>query len=318
VAQDLDTDKVSISIVVPVYNSEGNVEALQDAVAHELAGVSYELIFVDDRSRDGSWAVIKDLAQKHPEVIGISLRKNYGQDNAIMVGLRHARGQAVVIMDDDLQHHPRDIKRLCAELDRGYDVCFANFTNREHSIHKRLISDWNGRVAELVISKPRGIYLSPYKAIRKEVVDEITKYDGPYPYVDGLLFQYTANVTQIDAQHHKRHSGRSSTTFWRQFMLFLSFVTNFSILPLRIAALSGVIVSVIALILGLFFLVKRITGGIDLPGWTALTVISLFLGGVTLFFLGVIGEYVGRVTMNVNRVPQYSIREIVRASRFDG
>lgn len=299
------------SVVVPVYNSEENLPALHAAVAESLAGTHYELILVDDRSKDRSWAVIRELALRHREVIGIALRKNSGQDNAIMAGLRHARGAAVVIMDDDLQHHPRDIPRLGEVLAQGYDVCFANFRGREHSLRKRVISHLNGLAARVIISKPPGIYLSPFKIIRREVIDEIVQYDGPFPYVDGLLFQYTTNVAQIDVDHHPRHAGRSSTTFWRQFMLFLTFVTNFSILPLRIAAFIGLMISLLALLLGFFFVVKNLMGGIDVPGWTSLMVISLFLGGVTLFFLGVLGEYVGRITMNVNRIPQFSIREVV-------
>src|SRR5262249_21147915 len=159
---------------------------------------------------DGSWAVVEDLCRSCPRVVGIDLRRNYGQDNAILTGLRFARGQVVAIMDDDLQHNPADLPALMARLDDGADVVYAAFRVHRQRAWKRLGSWLNGKLAEWVLDKPPGIYLSPYKVLRREVAELISLYHGPFPYVDGLLFQVTRNFATVVVEHHPRHAGAST------------------------------------------------------------------------------------------------------------
>ena len=203
---------MNLSIVVPVYRSADCLPELARRVAQDVAGSfnSYELILVNDDSPDTSWEVIASLALTHPFVVGVDLRKNVGQDNAIMAGLHYASGEVVVIMDDDLQHDPADIAALCRALGQGADVVYARFARKRQALWKNLGSWLSDRVAVIVLGKPKDIYLSPYKAMRKEIVDEIVKYDGPFTYVDGLIFSITSHIKQIDVEHHPRLAGRSN------------------------------------------------------------------------------------------------------------
>jgi undecaprenyl-phosphate 4-deoxy-4-formamido-L-arabinose transferase len=175
---------IDISVVVPVYRSENCLEALERAIsaAMHAAQLSYELILVDDASPDGSWKCIQTLAKANPNVKGLSHRRNFGQDNAILTGLRVASGIALVIMDDDLQHSPNDIPKLYAEFLRsGADVVYAHFINKRHRTWKKLGSWFNGKAAEWLIDKPANIYLSPFKIISREAADLLTAFDGPLP-----------------------------------------------------------------------------------------------------------------------------------------
>ncbi len=297
----------TLSVVIPVYDSEDNLIPLHAALSDALASFTWEVVLVDDRSRDASWHRIEGLVARDPRVIGVRLRRNYGQDSAIMAGLHHARGEYVVIMDDDLQHHPRDIPALYAAVAKGYDVCFADFPRKLQTRVKNLGSWLGGKVAEVVIRKPPHIYMSPFKIIRGEVVEELLRYRGPYPYVDGLLFQVTDSVTQVRVEHHPRHAGRSSTRLRKQTVVFATLATAFSIAPLRVVTVAGFAVSLLSFLLGAFFLVLYFVRGTGVYGWTSIALTNLFLGGTILTALGITGEYVGRILMNVNALPQFTV-----------
>jgi len=305
------TDKI-ISIVVPVYNSEECIQALVGRVDECLDGVEYELVLVNDCSPDKSWEEIKKAVQANESVVGINLRRNSGQDNAIMAGFSRARGDYAVVMDDDLQHDPADIKMLIRELERtDSDVCFARFPKKKQQLWKNLGSWFNGKMAEIIINKPPGLYLSPFKVIRREIVDEIAEYNGPYPYVDGILFTVTQNVTQIDVNHHERYAGEGNYNLIRSINVWLKLMTNFSVFPLRIATYSGFMASGLGFLLATYYFGKYFIAGEEVEGWTSLMVLTLFLGGTILLALGAVGEYVGRTYISINRRPQYTIKEVV-------
>jgi undecaprenyl-phosphate 4-deoxy-4-formamido-L-arabinose transferase len=307
---DMFTDKI-ISIVVPVYNSEECVQTLVGRMDECLNGVEYELVLVNDCSPDRSWEEIKKAAQSNKSAVGINLRKNSGQDNAIMAGLSRARGDYVVIMDDDLQHDPADIKLLVQELERtDSDVCFARFPKKKQRFWKNLGSWFNGKMAEIMIKKPRDLYLSPFKSIRKDVVDEIIKYNGPYPYVDGILFTITRNVSQIDVEHHDRHVGEGNYTLRKSINVWLKLMTNFSVFPLRIATFVGFMASASGFLLAIFYFARYFFEGAQVQGWTSLILVTLILCGTILLALGAVGEYIGRSYILLNRRPQYTIKEI--------
>jgi len=301
-----------ISVVIPVYNSEECLSELVDRLTDVLAGTgrTYEIVLVNDCSPDGSWQKIVELSETHDRLRGVNLRRNFGQDSAIMAGLNHSSGQAVVIMDDDLQHDPGDIPALLAELDQGADVCYARFDVKKQTALKNLGSWFNGKVAEVIVWKPRHIYLSPYKALRREVVDEIVKYDGPYPYVDGLLFRVTRNIGQITVQHHTRYAGEGNYNLARSVRVWLRLATNFSVFPLRIATCLGFVASGLGFLLGVTFIVRHFTGTGAPTGWASMIVTVLFLGGIQLLALGVIGEYLGRLFLHNSKKPQFTVKEI--------
>jgi undecaprenyl-phosphate 4-deoxy-4-formamido-L-arabinose transferase len=250
--------------------------------------------------------------------VGVDLRRNFGQDNAIMTGLRLARGDYVVVMDDDLQHHPRDIPRLLDRLvQERADVVYADFRVKHHRLWKRLGSWFNGKVAEWVVSKPRGIYLSPYKALRREVVELICRYDGPDPYVDGLLFQVTARITLIPVDHHPRFAGTSAYTLMKSIRVWGRLAFSFSVRPLRLVTWFGFTVAALGLLFALWVVAYRLFFPQDFPeaavGWASLMVTLLVLGGLQMVFFGILGEYAGRTYLKVNNKPQAAIREILNA-----
>ena len=300
-----------ISIVIPVYKSQDCLDelAIRLTDALDIFGKTYEIILVNDCSPDGSWNKITELCKVYKCLKGINLRRNFGQDCAIMAGLNYSSGNKVVIMDDDLQHDPADIPLLIDELDKGYDVCYAKFVSKKQTIFKNLGSWFNGKVANIVIRKPDEIYLSPFKAIRKGVIDEIIKYNGPYPYIDGLIFRVTRNIGQISVQHHERYSGKGNYNLIKSVRVWLRLATNFSIYPLRITTILGFVTSIIGFALGLFFIIRRLLDGGAPIGWASMIVTVLFLGGIQLVAIGVIGEYIGRLFLHHSREPQFIIKE---------
>jgi polyisoprenyl-phosphate glycosyltransferase len=249
------------------------------------------------------------------------LRRNFGQDNAIITGLRLARGKYVAVMDDDLQHHPADLPLLLAKIEEGFDVVFAEFRAKRQKLWKNFGSWFNGKFAEWVINKPRDVYLSPYKIIRGEVAEMICGYAGPDPYIDGLLFQVTARITQIPVDHHPRYAGRSTYTFWKSLRVWARLAVSFSAKPLRLVTWFGLLFAVFGLMLAVAVVVYRLRWPEDFSketaGWASLMVALLVVSGIQLIFFGVLGEYTGRTFLNVNRKPQSAIREVLNSATSD-
>jgi glycosyltransferase involved in cell wall biosynthesis len=305
---------MQLSIVVPVYRSAECLPELVRRVEKEVARYfqSYELVLVNDDSPDASWEVIQRLVSEHNFVTGLNLRKNAGQDNAIMAGLKSAMGDVVVIMDDDLQHDPSDIVALHNQIEAGFDVVYARFEQKQQAAWKNLGSWFNDRIAVLTLGKPKNVYMSPYKAIRREVVHEIIKYSGPYPYIDGLIFAVTSKITQVTAMHHTRFAGRSNYNLVRSIKVFLKLATGFSASPLRMVAFLGCAMSLLAFLLAAFFVVDTLIRSRGPEGWASVIVAVLFIGGIQLIGLGAVGEYVGRIFVTQNARPQFTVKEICR------
>jgi len=312
-----------LSIVVPVYRSEDCLDALVAAIKDAMAptGRQYEVVLVNDFSPDNSWAVIESLCDAHRNIVGVDLRRNFGQDNAIITGLRIARGKYVAIMDDDLQHHPRDLPALIDKIEEGADAVYADFSVKQQKRWKNLGSWFNGKIAEWVINKPKDIYLSPYKIIRKEVVDMICNYDGPDPYIDGLMFQVTARIAQIHVDHHPRYKGQSTYTFWKSVRVWARLAFSFSAKPMRVVSWFGFLFAALGLLLALVVVFYRLFFpehfGPAAVGWASLMVAILIVSGVQMIFFGVLGEYTGRTFRRVNNKPQTSIREVLNARRTE-
>ena len=309
---------IKISVVVPVYNSSDCITALNNAIQSAFAGFNdYELILVNDKSTDNSWEKIQEACALNDKITAISFRKNFGQDAALMAGLRISKGEYVVIMDDDLQHSPADILKLYEECRKGYDVCFALFPDKRQSDWKNMGSWLNGKISEKLLNKPKEIYLSPFKIIKREVVSEIIKYSGPYPYIDATLLTITSNVTQIEIEHHDRFKGKSNYTFFRSLLVFIKHVTNYSIYPLRLVTITGFIAAIVSFILGILYLVQYLFGyDHKVEGWITIVILLIFFGGLILMCLGLIGEYVGRIFLSVNSKPQYTIDKIINTQKI--
>lgn len=305
---------IDVSIVVPVYRSETILPHLADRVLNVMssAGLSskFELVLVNDASPDRSWEVIEQLAAKHAFVRGMCLTKNVGQHNATMAGLGHAGGEIVVIMDDDLQHPPEAIVALIAAIRDGNDVCYTKYVGRQHEHWKKVGSWINDRVATVLLKKPAGLYLSSFKALHRRIVQEIIKYDGPFAYVDGIILDVTHKITVVTIQHQPRFEGQGNYNLRKSVSLWLKMATSFSVLPLRIASIIGAAISSISAVFIVLIVILKLLHPETPAGWTSLVALVLFMGGVQLLSLGIIGEYVGRTYLRLNRKPQYVIRSL--------
>ena len=315
---ELNNSTCVLSIVVPVYHSALILPKLVEQIYAEMLkedlAERFELLLVNDCSTDDSWEIIRSLASTHDFIKGISLRRNFGQHNAIMAGLNHATGDFTVIMDDDLQHPPQAIGEMLRALSSGYDVCYTRYLNRKHAYWKKMGSSFNDWVATCLLNKPKGLYLSSFKAIRKEVVAEIIKYDGPYVYLDGLILDVTRSITTIDIAHQARYEGTGNYNLRRSLALYMGMATSFSILPLRIASCAGMLMAALSFVMLICIVVTKFTDP-ELPaGWASLVVAVLFVGGVQTLCMGVIGEYLGRTYLKLNHKPQFVIASTTRSS----
>ena len=304
-----------ISIVIPVYRGAQTVERLTTALLAEFAGrYRVEIVLVNDGSPDNSADVCRRLAQARPEIRFVNLSRNFSEHNAVMAGLNHARGECVVIMDDDFQNPPSEVDKLVHELRQGYDVVFTHYAVKQHESWRNLGSQFNSFMATLLLDKPRDLYLSSFKAISRFVVDEITKYDGPYPYIDGLILRVTRNYSRVLVAHDPRHEGKSGYTLRKLVSLWLNMFTSFSVLPLRFASAMGFLFSFLGLAMGIFCVIDRLQNPDQPAGWASVIVSLFVIGGVQLFALGMIGEYLGRLFLKQNGRPQFVVRERVNCA----
>lgn len=303
-------EAIDISIVVPVYNSENCLEELNKQISRALENIRYELILVNDKSKDKSWEKITSLCKINSRVKGLSLKKNSGQDNAIMAGLSHAEGEYVVIMDDDLQHSPSDILKLYTRCKEGYDICYALFKDKNQSLWKNAGSRLNDYLAELFLKKPKGLYLSPFKIMSGSFVKEIIQYKGPFPYIDGIVLSLTSNITQVYLVHQKRFDGKGNYNLFKSVSVFLKHVTGYSLYPLRIATIMGIFAASMSFLLGIYFIADYLSNGAHVEGWITLVLLIVFFNGLMLMCVGLIGEYIGRIYLTVTAKPQYIVDKI--------
>jgi undecaprenyl-phosphate 4-deoxy-4-formamido-L-arabinose transferase len=304
---------IKLSIVIPVYRSEPILPALLKEIkastdAQGLAG-RFELVLVNDASPDNSWGVISSLAREYDFIRGINLRRNFGQHSATMAGLNAARGEIVVIMDDDLQHPPGEIAAMMRVIDEGTDVCYTCYRGRKHAAWKILGSRFNDWVATLLLDKPKGLYLSSFKAMHRDVVAEIIKYDGPYAYLDGLILDVTRSIKAVEIQHQPRREGAGNYNLRRSISLWLRMATSFSIFPLRVATVVGFSMTMLSLLFIAAIVVEKWLHPEMPRGWSSLMATVLLVGGVQTFCVGMVGEYLGRAYLKINRKPQFTIRD---------
>jgi glycosyltransferase involved in cell wall biosynthesis len=305
----------ALSVVVPVYNGAATIGELVGALrALDIPG-GLEIVLVVDGSPDNSLEVCKQLAtQPGAPIVLLSLSRNFGEHNAVMAGLSRARGAYAITMDDDLQNPPGEVKRLFEHArDGGYDAVYTYYEEKKHAAWRNLGSRFTNWCADHLIDKPRGLYLSSFRCISAFVREHITAgYEGPYPYVDGLVFQVTQNIGRLQVGHLPRTEGRSNYTLTRLLRLWLSMFLNFSVIPLRFATLFGIAFGALGVVAAVIVIAEAISANKPPQGWASLMVAVLVLAGVQLVLVGLIGEYLGRMFLAVNRKPQYLVREVFR------
>jgi polyisoprenyl-phosphate glycosyltransferase len=300
-----------LTIIIPVYNSAENLE---NFIKNLILSISknyknFEIIMVDDFSRDNSWIVIEKLCSIHQNIKGIQLRKNSGQHNAIFSGLQHSEGEIIVTMDDDGQNLPDAVQKLIDNVKKGSDVCYANYKIKKHNFFRRFGSYINNLVASFLFNKPFNLILTSFRCFNKDIKDEILKNKSSHIYLDGLIFSVTGNVSQVDVDHKEREFGVSNYTVLKLLELWLKMATGFSVLPLRLASIFGIIFSITSFAITIWLVFFRSMSS-EIPiGWTSLMVIIIFLGGIQLLAIGLIGEYLGRAYLTINNSPKYSERK---------
>lgn len=310
-----DAPAPALSVVVPVYLGAATVGELVGALrALEIDG-GLEIVLVVDGSPDNSLDVCKQLAaEPGAPVILLSLSRNFGEHNAVMAGLSRARGAFAITMDDDLQNPPAEVRRLFEHArDGNYDAVYTYYAEKKHAPWRNLGSRFTNWCADRLIDKPRGLYLSSFRCISAFVRERIVaSYEGPYPYVDGLVFQVTQNVGRLQVHHLPRNEGQSNYTLRRLIRLWLAMFLNFSVMPLRLATLFGLGFGALGAIGAVITIVEAIISDKPPQGWASMMVAVLVLAGVQLVVIGMIGEYLGRMFLAVNRKPQYLVREVFR------
>ena len=303
----------ALSIVVPVYNGAATIGELVEALrALEIEG-GLEIVLAVDGSPDDSLEVCKQLAaEPGAPVTVLSLSRNFGEHNAVMAGLGRARGAYAITMDDDLQNPPAEVKRLYEYARKGgYDVVYTFYEEKKHAAWRNIGSRFTNWCADHLIDKPKGLYLSSFRCLSAFVREHITAgYEGPYPYVDGLILQVTQNIGRLQVAHLPRIEGRSNYTIARLFRLWLSMFLNFSVIPLRFATLFGIVFGLLGALAAVIVVVEAISSQKPPQGWASLMVAVLVLAGVQLVVVGLIGEYLGRMFLASNRKPQYLVREV--------
>jgi undecaprenyl-phosphate 4-deoxy-4-formamido-L-arabinose transferase len=310
------TRPFALSIVIPVYNGAASIGDLVGALSELAIPGGHEVVLVNDGSRDDSLEVCRRLvAQARIPVTLVNLSRNFGEHNAVMAGLAQARGDYIITMDDDLQNPPEEVTRLFLHArDGNYDVVYTYYAKREHAVWRNLGSNFTNWCADWLLDKPKGLYLSSFRCISAFARDHVIAYTGPYPYVDGLLLQTTQNIGTLEVKHLPRAAGRTNYTLRRLVRLFLSMFLNFSVMPLRIAAITGFDMSGIGALGLVAVLAEALLVGQTPSGWASLMAAFLLLAGVQLVILGLMGEYLGRLYLTANRKPQFIVREVSRAS----
>jgi len=309
----LKKNEIEFSVVSPVYNSEGSLRELNRRleIVFKQLGASWEQILVNDCSKDRSWDVIQELVKGNDNVVGINLMNNFGQQSALMCGLNYARGKYIITIDDDLQHVPEEIPKLIQAMNKGYDVVYAQFKKREYKLYRNLGS----RIVNNLLGLITGLNyeITQFKLIKKIVVDKIIQFNQANVMIDVLIKDvvHKARIGHCIVEHHDRKIGKSNYSFKKLAKYAFNMIFNFTIWPLRMASVLGLFFSGVSFLVGIYFLVYNLIYGNPVLGWTSLILTITFFSGIILFVLGVIGEYIGRIFLNINHKPQFIVKEVV-------
>lgn len=306
----------SVSVVIPVFNSAEVLELLLERLlrAMEAQTSRFEIILIDDGSRDRSWHVICGLARRHDAIRGINLMRNYGQHNALLCGIRAAKYEVVVTMDDDLQHPPEEIPKLLDKLAEGYDVVYGTAPKEQHGFWRNIASRVTKLALEGSMSAETAHSISAFRAFRTQVREAFANYQGPFVSIDILLTWGTTRFAVVSVRHDPRWARASNYTFRKLVMHALNMMTGFSILPLQLASLIGFAFTLFGLGVLAYVLGRYMIQGGSVPGFPFLASVIAIFSGAQLFALGIIGEYLARMHFRMMERPTYTVREhIARA-----
>ena len=305
-----------ISFVIPCYRSQATLPSVIREIQETMEGLSqytYEVVLVNDCSPDNTFDSIRELCRENKNITGINLAKNFGQHSALMAGFHQVKGDIIVCLDDDGQTPADEVGKLLEGIEKGADVVYAKYAHKHHSGFRNWGSHVNELMTRIMLGKPKDLFVSSYFAARRFVVDEMIKYEYPYPYVIGLVLRTTKNIVNVEVNHRDRMEGTSGYTLGKLLNLWFNGFTAFSVKPLRIATVTGAGCAFLGFAYGIYTIIKKIF--INPPGlvtgFSALMSVLVFMGGMLMLMLGLVGEYMGRMYISMNRSPQYVVREIV-------
>jgi len=299
-----------LSFVIPCYCSEKTItsviEEIQKTVKNEQP---YEIICINDNSSDGTIDVLKRKSQENKNVKILCFSKNFGQHSALLAGYRHVTGDIIVSLDDDGQTPPRECYKLIDMLSEKYDVVYADYASKKHSFFRNMGSMVNKIMLSYMLNLPRNISCNSYFAAKRFVIDEIVHYNKPFPYITGLILGVTRKIGNVQIDHQKRLYGKSGYTLKKLFSLWLNGFTAFSVKPLRLATLFGSFFSLVGFIFAFIIVIQKLINPGIAAGFTSIMTVILFISGVLMLMLGLLGEYVGRIYICINNPAQYVIKE---------
>ena len=305
---------MTVSVAIPCYKSALTIPTVVDDVRAEITrreGADYQIILVCDSPDDDTFDVIAGLCEKDPKIIGVNLSRNFGQTTAKMAALPYVTGDVLVYMDDDGQHPADQIYRLVDKVLEGYDLVYAHFPHKKHSLFKRFTSWLNSKVLEINGSKPRGIVISSYCAMSAVAVQALRKYKSPFPSMGGYLSHVTLRYANVDMEHRDRLAGHSNYTLRKMLSLWFTGFTNFSTVPLRLGAIVGILCAGFGFLVAVVMIIRKLLNPAIAAGYTSSIAVQFFIGGIIMTLLGLCGEYIGRIYMTVSNMPQYEVRRVI-------
>ena len=303
---------IMISFLIPCYRSEDTIEFVINEIEQKMSEreeYDYEIVAVNDASPDDVLTKLCYLMKKNNKIKIIDLAKNSGKEAALMAGYRNVLGDIVVNLDDDGQCPVYELWNLVDPLFNGYDVSIASYSSKKQSAFKNFGSRVNSIMTRVLLEKPKDIQLSNFMALKRFVVDEIVRYENPFPYALGIIFKSTSKIINVPMEERERFSGTGSFTFRKSLSLWLNGFTAFSVKPLRLSSLIGALCAVIGFLFGIITIIKKLIIPNISVGWSSIVSIMLFIGGLIMLMLGMIGEYIGRIYISINSTSQYVIRQ---------
>jgi len=302
-----------LSFVIPCYRSEQSIEQVVARIIETVrkdGRYDYEIICVNDCSPDNTISVLQRLADENKLITVVDLMRNFGQHAALMAGFGFVNGDVVVCLDDDGQTPPEEMFKLIDKLNEGFDLVSARYPVKKESLFRRAGSWTASRMGEIMEGKPKNIEMNSYFAVRRIVVDEIVKYPNPYPNVQGLILRATRKISDVEINHHERLNGSSGYTLRKLVGLWMNCFTSFSEKPLRLSSILGFISALAGFVFGIIVIVRKIMHPDIILGYSSIMAVMLIMFGIVLLMLGLLGEYIGRMFICINRAPQYVIRSV--------
>lgn len=309
-----------ISFIIPCYGSEKTVgiviEEIEKKLKEKEEKYDYEIIAVNDQSPDNVWNVLKEIAKNNKKIKLINLAKNMNRPGALMAGMSKVTGDYIVLMDDDGQCPMDNLWDLIKPLEEGHDVSIAKYPQYKQSIFKSFGTIVNRKMTEIVIGKPKDLSFTNFSAMKRYIVEEIKQYKNPYPYMTGLLLRTTSDIVNVKMEERERISGSTNFTLRKMLNLWINGFTAFSVKPLRISTVIGIITALVGFIYGIYIILHKLfVHSAVLQGYSSTMAIILFIGGIIMMMLGIIGEYIGRIYISINNSPQYVIKEMINMEK---